>query len=493
MHPRPKLRAAFLSVGLLTIALPALNALASTPAVPEGTLIAFESNRASGDDIWLVDPAAPSNLRPLTTDPAREFFPTWSPDNSQIVFTRWSEGGRGRQGLWVIDVDDGEERQVLDVQNLENLYATFWASHEGGDKIYYVKDTGGGTCSFYWIYAEGAPDQLENPVIGAETWCQPDISAGQRKIANTEGGRLGLYLAHLSENGEQVSNIGFFAVTGILVNWSPSEDMLAFAGDPGVIFTIQPDGTSVSQLDIFPAGSYGPNWSPDGKWIAAYASGDLYIAPTGGEGPLIRLTDDGFRDSLPRWSRPTRAPALAQTFYLHGTGQTANPSTLFMDLTAPSSTNARYRDSASVNFKNGNPWRDVGVWNTDPSLAPGDLVPPAELTVWVGLKNSDDQGTNFDIRVELYNDTTLVASGQVVCVTNLTRNPSLAREVRVPLESFPVSAFDGTSNVLATRVLTRIGTTQTGDICGGHASGTGMRLYFDSASRPSRLDTTFAP
>ena len=52
--------------------------------------------------------------------------------------------------------------------------------------------------------------------------------------------------------------------------------------------------------------------------------------------------------------------------------------------------------------------------------------------VWVGLKNSDDQGTRFDVRVELLENGTVVASGVTRCVTGVTRNANQAKEVIVP-------------------------------------------------------------
>lgn len=45
-------------------------------------------------------------------------------------------------------------------------------------------------------------------------------------------------------------------------------------------------------------------------------------------------------------------------------------------------------------------------------------------TLWIGLKNSDDQGTQFDVRTELYkNGTTLLAGGQTLCITRMATIP----------------------------------------------------------------------
>ncbi|MCI0527401.1 MAG: hypothetical protein L0Y56_08145, partial [Nitrospira sp.] len=113
------------------------------------------------------------------------------------------------------------------------------------------------------------------------------------------------------------------------------------------------------------------------------------------------------------------------------------------------------------------------------------------LHVWLGLKNSDDQGTRFDLRAEVYKNDMLVAAGETYCITGITRNPALAKEV-MTLLSLPASVtFDGTTEVLSLKVLTRIGTNGSGNFCGGHSNAVGLRLYFDAVNRNSRFDATF--
>src|SRR6185369_7794433 len=84
---------------------------------------------------------------------------------------------------------------------------------------------------------------------------------------------------------------------------------------------------------------------------------------------------------------------------------------------------------------------------------------PAHL--WIGLKSSDDQGTNFDLQVELLKNGDAVASGLKRCITGVTRNASLAKEAIVAFDAFdsePVASGD----VLALRISTRIGTNPDG-------------------------------
>jgi hypothetical protein len=179
------------------------------------------------------------------------------------------------------------------------------------------------------------------------------------------------------------------------------------------------------------------------------------------------------------------------TVYLHGSGGTANPPTLALDGVAPTGTTAKYKDSPSINFASGNPWKVVGTWTAAPSLLSGTPDALGDVHVWLGLKNSDDIGTRFDVRVEAYQNGTPVGSDESHCVQGITRNPNDAREVAVPVGLFAPTAFNGSTDVLSLKVLTRVGTNGTGGFCGGHSNAVGLRLYFDAVTRASRFDALF--
>ena len=117
---------------------------------------------------------------------------------------------------------------------------------------------------------------------------------------------------------------------------------------------------------------------------------------------------------------------------------------------------------------------------------------------WIGLKNGDDQGTQFDLKAEVLRNGTPVASGIKRCITGLTRNPSSASETVVPFDTFTPIPL-GSGDVLSLRISARIGTNADGTRCpgpgGSHNGAVGLRIYYDSASRPLRFDatTSFTP
>jgi hypothetical protein len=182
-------------------------------------------------------------------------------------------------------------------------------------------------------------------------------------------------------------------------------------------------------------------------------------------------------------------------FFLHGTGANNNPSTLFLNNTPPSGTTAKFKDSAGLNFSGGNPWTDIGTWLADPAISSGTLSNLGTLYVWLGIKNSDDQGTQFDLRADVLKNGAVIASGQTRCVTGITRNAAKAKLVGVSFGPFPPVTLDGTTDELSLRVLTRIGTNADDTKCqgpgGSHNNAVGLRLYFDAVTRASRFNVMF--
>jgi hypothetical protein len=197
-------------------------------------------------------------------------------------------------------------------------------------------------------------------------------------------------------------------------------------------------------------------------------------------------------NSAELFSAPAPAPA-AVSFYLHGMGHNHNPPTLFLDIMAPSDTTAKFKASHPIKFNDCNPWKEIGEWAAAPALTAGTLTALNDLRVWLGLKNNGDQGARFDLRAEVYKNGVLVAAGETYCIQGLARNPNLAQEAVVSFESFSPVTLNGATDELSLKVLTRIGSDGTGGFCGGQGNAAGLRLYFDSVSRPSRFNALIAP
>jgi len=255
------------------------------------------------------------------------------------------------------------------------------------------------------------------------------------------------------------------------------DDVWHFTGATGL-------GDPQQWTPILPAGS---SPLPRGGQAAGFAAscGRMLVALGRNDSVSPALFNDA-------WSLGPEAETSFD-LYLRGSGPSANPDILFLDRAAPIGAGARFRDSSGLHLKGGNPWQELGRWPAAPSTARGRLTDLRDLHVWLGLKNSDDQGTHFDLRAELYKDGILVAWGEADCVQGVTRDSSKAKEVSVAFSPFAAVDFNGENEGLSLRVASRIGTDGGGGFCGGHANAVGVRLYFDATQSLSRFGTILTP
>jgi hypothetical protein len=148
--------------------------------------------------------------------------------------------------------------------------------------------------------------------------------------------------------------------------------------------------------------------------------------------------------------------------------------------TAPGAGTGTFVELPALRRSGGNPYLLFGEWDGsfESHAACSDVY---DLQLWLGLRNSDDQGTNFDVKVELFVDGISKGTKEVLCIKGLTRNPVSAAQISP--SDFASFSEDGPVDV-ALKVSARIGT---GGSCGGHASATGLRLYYGSQARDSRF------
>jgi hypothetical protein len=167
--------------------------------------------------------------------------------------------------------------------------------------------------------------------------------------------------------------------------------------------------------------------------------------------------------------------SFAADFYLHTTTSDV------MDNVAPTATTAKFKDSPAVNRIT---YQQIGVWTAAPLGSPMQVESLSDLRAWIGLKNSDDQGTYFDLKAEVRKNGTVIASGETKNIQGVTRNASLAKAVTIAFGAIALNQF-AAGDVLSIRILTKVADS------GGHNNAVGLRMYYDAVSRPSRFGATF--
>ena len=306
---------------------------------------------------------------------------------------------------------------------------------------------------------------------------RPERRPAHRLSFDVQSGELEVYRATISYphqfrfNGFDVLGPRNTPVGALLVDWN-------FDGVPDVTIPLRSLGPSSAYADVIPDGRFTPGLEPmlgaGGRTeftlvlpFGGDANPDTVVAPraaritvvlfpglltnpdAGGSHTIrAELTsvdpdtdgpDDG-AGSSPSTTAFAIGVSIASSgdvlgpLFLHGSGGPASPAALFLDGVAPTSPTARFRDAPVIRFSGGNPWQDVGTWRAAPGATNGVLSGPTPLHVWIGLRNSDDQGTRFDLRVDVEKNGATVATGTTRCITGLTRNPALATAATVTVE-----------------------------------------------------------
>ena len=167
--------------------------------------------------------------------------------------------------------------------------------------------------------------------------------------------------------------------------------------------------------------------------------------------------------------------SAASDFFLHSSTND------FLDNTSPAATTAKFKDSPAVNRTT---YQQIGIWSAAALTSAQTLNSLSDLHVWIGLKNSDDQGTNFDLKAEIRKNGVPIASGETKNIQGVTRNSSNAKEVAVTFGAIANNQLNA-GDVLSIAILTKVADS------GGHSNAVGLRLYYDASSRPSRFGALF--
>jgi eukaryotic-like serine/threonine-protein kinase len=121
----------------------------------DGTWLAFDSDRTGNQDIFRM-PIAGGEAEQLTTDPADDFQPQWSPDGREIGFHTFRNGNRD---LYVMSATGGDQRGVVATAATERDAG--WSPD--GTRLSYASDATGRS-QVYTISREGTgwgkPTQL---------------------------------------------------------------------------------------------------------------------------------------------------------------------------------------------------------------------------------------------------------------------------------------------------------------------------------------------
>lgn len=316
---------------------------------PDGTRIAFTSDRGGGDNIWTMN-ADGSNKQQVTKEEFRLLNqPSWSPDGKYIAAKKHFTTGRslGTGEVWLYHASGGGGvllvKRASEQLQKELGEPTFTPDGKG---IYYTRNITRGPI---FEYAQDSNTDLFNierydmdttevttVASGAGGSVRPNPSPDGKKIAfvRRERTKSKLYVRDLVSGEERKIYDALdqdvqetWAVTGVYPNmdWTPdSKSVVFWAG--GKIRRVDADGSNAREIPFRVNDTRGvvdgphpqvvvspdrfttkiPRWaqaSPDGRTIVFEGLGKLYIKPAdGGAARRLIAGGEGF-ELFPSWSR----------------------------------------------------------------------------------------------------------------------------------------------------------------------------------------------
>jgi Tol biopolymer transport system component len=245
---------------------------------------------------------ADGTLTRITTDPG-DWLPEWSPDGSEIVFNRFTNGN---QNIYVMRADGSRIRRLT---NDGSSSSPSWSPD--GSRIVFARETPGHS-DIYTMKADGTDQtRLTHDSLreGSPVW-SPD---GSQIAFVGDSGPSALHLFLMRADGSHARPIG--PDNAAWPRWAPDGSKIAFVDEGnGSIHVINVDGTGERQVvdvtTLSGGSGFGsnftlPTWSPDGTKIL-FAAGNptssrLYIVIVDGA-RLEQLTTGAVTDETPAWS-----------------------------------------------------------------------------------------------------------------------------------------------------------------------------------------------
>jgi TolB protein len=249
------------------------------------------------DDVWTID-ADGTDLTRLTRSRWPEFDPTWSPDGTRIAFR---SDRNDDSEIWVMNADGSHRRR------LTRGLSPAWSPD--ASKIAYASPGEincppgrGPRCTGISIMnADGSGQHRLPHTDGGE---YPSWSPDGKRIAfnsNLTGSHV-MYIARA--DGSKVVDLSRVG-EGWQVDWSPDGRSILFTSHRDHpdnytdVYAMRPDGSAVRRLTH--NSGYTPAWSPDGDHIVFSAPGLFIMAPDGSEVKALPTPGVG-ETSLPDWT-----------------------------------------------------------------------------------------------------------------------------------------------------------------------------------------------
>lgn len=298
----------------LMIATPHLVGPAAATPDSENGRIAMLSFAGGNADVWDMAPDG-TDRRQLTTDPAFDVDPAWSPDGSKIAFASDRDGDFE---VFVMNADGSGVVQLTD----NSVWDRDPAWSPDGTQLAYAS-TESGLRKIHVMGADGTGHRLLTPAVRGEGWEREPSWSTHGIVYQTIEGNAHYDIHVVQPDGSGETNVtSHIKGDAYQPRWHPTDPVLVFS------LTFQGPDRDIALLDLrggperrLTSGRLSeetPTFSPDGQKVlfwqhAAFGAGgksgdhqqDIWVVGVDGTG-LANLTQDAPADASPSWQRAPR-------------------------------------------------------------------------------------------------------------------------------------------------------------------------------------------
>jgi len=228
---------------------------------PDGTKIAFVSQREHSQDIYIMNADGTGEVR-ITYSSDWDWGPlSWSPSGTKIAFARTPPFFTENPDVWVMNADGSREIQLT--TDPSDDWQPSWSPD--GTKIAFVSYRGG----YKDIWVMNADGSDSTNLINDSDWDfgdeDPAWSPDGSKIAfvSKREGEIDRSIYVMNTDGSNITRLTTSTGDNAHPSWSPDGTRIAFASNRDGnydIYIMNADGTNETRVTYDPANESGPSW-----------------------------------------------------------------------------------------------------------------------------------------------------------------------------------------------------------------------------------------